>query len=166
MTHSKICKEQAWSEREFEQVNLGDKRLNDRLKQIAEDLSAAPEAPINQASEDWAATKAAYRFFQNEKVTSGQILRPHQARTRERMSQESIVLAIQDTSYLNFSSHKRTRGLGPILTFPVKSVLQAANLHRGRVILTNLATVPGYQWVFYFDVRGSRQDEQQLQQPN
>ena len=32
-----------------------------------------------------------------------------------------------------------------ILTFPVKSLLQAANPHRGRVILTNLATVPGYQ---------------------
>ncbi|MEH1919457.1 hypothetical protein, partial [Nostoc sp.] len=31
------------------------------------------------------------------------------------------------------------------LTFPVKSLLQAANPHRGRVILTNLATVPGYQ---------------------
>ncbi|MCC5669326.1 hypothetical protein LC653_37195, partial [Nostoc sp. CHAB 5784] len=42
------------------------------------------------------------------------------------------------------------------LTFPVKSVLQAANLHRGRVILTNLATVPGYQLVFCFDVLGSR----------
>jgi CubicO group peptidase (beta-lactamase class C family) len=45
------------------------------------------------------------------------------------------------------------------LTFPVKSLLQAANLHRGRVILTNLATVPGYQLVFCFDVLGSRQDE-------
>lgn len=52
------------------------------------------------------------------------------------------------------------------LTFPVKSVLQAANLHRGRVILTNLATGLGYRWGFYFDVRGSHQDEQQLQQPN
>jgi len=27
----------------------------------------------------------------------------------------------------------------PNLTFPVKSLLQAANPHRGRVILTNLA---------------------------
>ncbi|WP_335133371.1 hypothetical protein [Nostoc sp.] len=43
-----------------------------------------------------------------------------------------------------------------LLTFRVKSVLQAANLlyetlreHRGCVILTNLATVPGYQLVFY-----------------
>ncbi|MEH1891541.1 MAG: hypothetical protein V7K92_19515, partial [Nostoc sp.] len=31
------------------------------------------------------------------------------------------------------------------LTFPVKSLLQAASPHRGRVTLTNLATVPGYQ---------------------
>lgn len=114
MTTSQIIKEQSWSDWEFERANLGDKRLNARLKKLAEDLSSAPEAPINQASEDWAATKAAYRFFQNEQVTSERILSPHQARTQERISQESVVLAIQDTSYLNFSSHKQTRGLGPV----------------------------------------------------
>lgn len=63
MSISEINKEQTWGEWEFEQVNLGDKRLNTRLKKLAENLSAVPEAPINQASEDWAATKAAYRFF-------------------------------------------------------------------------------------------------------
>lgn len=114
MSISEINKEQPWSEWEFERVNLGDKRLNTRLKQLAEDLSSAPAAPINQASQDWAATKAAYRFFQNDKVTSEQILSPHQARTVERMKQEPVVLAIQDTSYLNFSTHKQTQGLGPI----------------------------------------------------
>ncbi|MEH2164286.1 MAG: hypothetical protein V7K38_25365, partial [Nostoc sp.] len=31
------------------------------------------------------------------------------------------------------------------LTFPVKSLLQAASLYKGRAILTSLATVPGYQ---------------------
>lgn len=111
---SQRTKAQLWSEWEFEQVDLGDKRLNTRLKKLAEDLSGAPEAPINQASEDWAATKAAYRFFQSDQVTSAEILSPHQARTVERMSQEPVVLAIQDTSYLNFSSHPKTRGLGPI----------------------------------------------------
>lgn len=30
------------------------------------------------------------------------------------MAAQPIVLAIQDTSYLNFSSHKQTQGLGPI----------------------------------------------------
>lgn len=114
MTISEISKKQTWSEWEFERVNLGDKRLDARLKKLAEDLSAAPEAPINQASEDWAATKAAYRFFQNDKITSEQILSPHQARTIERIKQEPVVLAVQDTSYLNFSTHKQTQGLGPI----------------------------------------------------
>jgi Transposase DNA-binding/Transposase Tn5 dimerisation domain len=114
MTISEINKEQTWGEWEFEQVNLGDKRLNTRLKKLAEDLSAVPEVPINQASEDWAATKAAYRFFRNDKVTSEQILNPHQARTVERMKKESVILAVQDTSYLNFSTHKQTQGLGPI----------------------------------------------------
>ncbi|MBD2536815.1 hypothetical protein H6G97_49335 [Nostoc flagelliforme FACHB-838] len=59
------------------------------------------------------------------------------------------------------------------LTFPVKSLLQATNPHKDRVILTNLATVPGYQLVFCFDVLGSRQDERclrraapTLRQPN
>jgi Transposase DNA-binding len=113
MTISKMTQEQTWSEQEFERVDLGDQRLNTRLKKLAEDLSAAPEAPINQASEDWAATKAAYRFFQNDKVTSEQILSPHRTRTLERMKAESVVLAIQDTSYLNFSRHKQTQGLGP-----------------------------------------------------
>lgn len=106
--------ELSWSEREFEQVNLGDKRLNTRLKKLAQDLSEAPEAPINQASGDWAATKAAYRFFQNDHVTSKEILSPHQVQTLERMGKEPIVLAIQDSSYLNFSTHKQTKGLGPI----------------------------------------------------
>ena len=32
-----------------------------------------------------------------------------------------------------------------VLTFPVKSLWQAASLRKGHVILTNLATVPGYQ---------------------
>ncbi|WP_414572342.1 hypothetical protein [Nostoc sp. CCY 9925] len=31
------------------------------------------------------------------------------------------------------------------LTFPVKSLLQAANPHKGRAILTNPSTVPEYQ---------------------
>ena len=107
-------KAQLWSEQEFKRIALGDQRLNKRLKKLAEDLSAAPEAPINQASKDWAATKAAYRFFQNDKVTSEKILSAHRSRTWERIQHEPVVLAVQDTSYLNFSSHKQTDGLGPI----------------------------------------------------
>ena len=55
-----------WAADEFNEVDLGDKRLNARLVKLCDSFSEAPESPINQACEDWAETKAAYRFFQNE----------------------------------------------------------------------------------------------------
>ena len=99
----------SWSEQEFRQDALGDQRLNKRLKKLAEDLSASPGAPINQASKDWAATKAAYRFFQNDKVTSEKILSAHRTRTWERIQHEPVVLAIQDTRTLTFRVTNRQR---------------------------------------------------------
>ena len=55
-----------------------------------------------------------YRFFENEHVTSEQILSPHRTQTLERLKAEAVVLAVQETSYLNFSSPKQTQGLGSI----------------------------------------------------
>lgn len=103
-----------WTGSEFEKIELGDTRLERRLRSVAEDLSQQPEYPINLASGDAAATKAAYRLFANEKVTADKILACHRKRTLARMHDEPIVLAIQDTSYFNFTSHKKTKGLGPI----------------------------------------------------
>jgi hypothetical protein len=106
--------EKAWGEREFKAVELGDKRLEQRLKVVAEDLSARPQAPINQASDDWAAAKAAYRFFENPKASEEKIFAAHRTCTVQRLQGQPIVLAIQDTTYLNYSHHPQTRGLGPI----------------------------------------------------
>lgn len=105
-----------WCEEELAEVHLGDKRLDVRLVDIAAKLAAQPLAPINQACDDWADTKASYRLFQNEKVTPEKILTPHQQRTRERMASYPLVLAVQDTTYLNYTSHSKTEGLGPIGT--------------------------------------------------
>ena len=103
-----------WAEREFLSLELGDSRLERRVRRVAEELSSQPEYPINVASEDAAATKAAYRLFQNERVTANRIFASHQVRTLERMSKEFIVLAIQDTTCFNFSHHNSKRGIGPI----------------------------------------------------
>jgi len=106
--------EGSWGKGEFQTVELGDKRLEQRLQKLAEDLAARPQAPINQASADWAATKAAYRFFENPKASEKQIFAAHRTRTVQRMAGQSVVLAIQETTYLNYSHHPRTMGLGPI----------------------------------------------------
>jgi hypothetical protein len=60
------------------------------------------------------ATKAAYRLFTNPKALEQKIFAAHQACTVQRMQGEPVVLAIQDTSYLNYSHHPQTKGLGPI----------------------------------------------------
>jgi hypothetical protein len=93
---------------------LGDARLNRRLLMMAEAFGAQPQAPINQASADWQDTKAAYAFFANPHALPAEILLPHQQRTLERMATHPLVLAIQDTTFLNYTHHPATSGLGPI----------------------------------------------------
>ena len=103
-----------WASDEFDEVDLGDKRLDARLVKLCDSFSEAPESPINQACEDWAETKAAYRFFQNENVDVGKIMTTHCGKTSVRAASHSIVLALQDTSYFIYTGHTKTKGLGEI----------------------------------------------------
>lgn len=105
-----------WIACELSEIALGDKRLNWRLLDSAAKLAAKPSVSINQACDDWADTKATYRLFANEKTTMAQILAPHQQRTQERMTRHPYILAIQDSSYLDYSHHPSKRGMGPIGT--------------------------------------------------
>ena len=103
-----------WASDEFDEVDMGDKRLDTRLIKLCDSFSEAPESPINQACEDWAETKAAYRFFQNENVDVGQIMAAHREKTLARAKNHSTILALQDTSYFVYTSHPKTKGLGEI----------------------------------------------------
>ncbi len=103
-----------WIRSEFSQVNFGDKRLKKRFFKVAEDLFAAPLSPINQASENWADTKAAYRFFDNEKIDCNAMLLPHRLATVRRAGDSSVILAVQDTVFVSYGTHPKTEGLGPI----------------------------------------------------
>jgi hypothetical protein len=109
-----LTTDSGWALGELQNVDLGDARLERRLRRVAEELSQQPEYPINLASGDAAATKGAYRLFDNEKAAPDKILSCHRDRTLSRMRDELVVLAIQDTSFFNFTSHKKTTGLGPI----------------------------------------------------
>ena len=115
--------DKGWAEVELGSVYFGDARLNKRFLKVAETLSAQPQAPINQASEDWAAAKAAYRLFSNKKVTEEKLFKVHQERTKQRMIGEEVVLAIQDTTYLNYDEHDKCAGLGSIGTEELKGII-------------------------------------------
>jgi hypothetical protein len=104
----------SWSRQEFAGLDLGDTRLNDRLVGIADALAGQPMSPISTACGDWSAVKAAYRFFDNDKVSPEKVLGPHFQQTVERMRVHERVFAIQDTTYLDYTAHPATQGLGPI----------------------------------------------------
>jgi hypothetical protein len=103
-----------WVEDEFRTLDLGDPRRVRRLKRIAADWLAQPGASIPRASGDWAGAKAAYRLFDNEALEPAAVLGAHREATLLRARGQAVVLAVQDTTSLNFSTHGHTRGLGPI----------------------------------------------------
>lgn len=105
-----------WIRTEFASANLGDERLNKRLASIVHTFCSHPTASIPQASGTWANTKAAYRFLKNEKVTHENILQPHHHATHARIRNEKVILAVQDTTSLNYTHLHETTGLGSIGT--------------------------------------------------
>jgi len=102
-----------WTSEEFDSVDLGDERLSNRLKKLAEVLSNQPGKSIPCNCRSWAETKAAYRFFENEKVTSEKILQPHIDSSIKRMEGEPVILLVQDTTVLNYTGQKQRSNSGP-----------------------------------------------------
>jgi hypothetical protein len=105
-----------WAITEFGHAELGDDRRTDRLLMIATAFAQQPTAPLPQACGPGPATQGAYRFFENEAIDPEAIRDAHQQATLERLRHHSVVLALQDTSTLNYSPHPQTEGLGPIGT--------------------------------------------------
>lgn len=105
-----------WAITEFGHAELGDDRRTDRLLMIATAFAQQPTAPIPQACGPGPATQGAYRFFENDDIEPEVIRDAHHQATLERLRHQSVVLALQDTSTLNYSTHPQTKGLGPIGT--------------------------------------------------
>jgi Transposase DNA-binding/Transposase Tn5 dimerisation domain len=104
-----------WVSQELEGVDLSDERLDRRLIKTAQQLARSPVSPINEACGDWASTQAAYRLFDNGKASPRAILEPHINKTLQRMADcEGPVLSVQDTVFISYSRHSKTKGLGPV----------------------------------------------------
>lgn len=96
---------------------FGDARLDKRLTSIVEKFSAKPGVSVPQASGNYHQAKSNYRFWSNKKVTPERILEKHIEETSSKCLKNNIVLAIQDTTELDFSSLKSSKGLGYLEKF-------------------------------------------------
>jgi hypothetical protein len=102
----------SWAAEEFKDIDLGDKRRDQRAILLAERLAEKPTASIPGACRGWAETQAAYRFLAQEEMEWRDILAPHWACSQARMREQAVVLCIQDTTELDFNG-QAISGLGP-----------------------------------------------------
>lgn len=92
-----------WIERELAASKLSDARLEKRLRHLVEQLAQGVGRSIPWACQDWAAAKAAYRFFSNGRVNEEQILAGHFLATRERIPcGEELFLVVHDTTEFSY----------------------------------------------------------------
>jgi hypothetical protein len=82
------------------------------LQKVLAVLAEHPGESIPEASESGSDSQSIYRFWSNKRVSAQQILASHRGSVVKRMQRHEVVLAIQDTTDLNFSGLKQTQGLG------------------------------------------------------
>lgn len=144
-----------WALRELVGAELGDARLDARLVRLVEHFSERPEASIPQACGSAAATKAAYRFWDNRAVSPEGILRPHRYRTLERCREWPVTLVVQDTTEIDLSSHAVAQGLG-YLTCPHARGLLVHNLLCVSSTGTPLGLLEQFVWTRPLENLGQR----------
>jgi hypothetical protein len=93
----------AWFDHEIDTEAFSDKSLGDRLRTLVGQLAAAIGDPIPMACQDWANTKAAYRFLSNAQVGEAEILAGHfQATGSRAASVDDLILVLQDTTEFTY----------------------------------------------------------------
>src|SRR5574342_362239 len=111
---SRLPADTHWAVQEFADAELGDPRRMQRLVELATALAQHPTASLPEACGTGAMLKAAYRFFSNDAIETHDLLHSHIEATYSRLAQVPLVLAVQDTTEIDWTAHPATQGLGPL----------------------------------------------------
>lgn len=99
--------ESTWLATELAGRHFNDERLDKRFLQLTGKMWAGIGQSIPFACQDWANTKAAYRFLSNENVNEADILEGHFRATAERFSAaDGMTLVLQDTTEFSYKREK------------------------------------------------------------
>ena len=134
-----------WIIEELSGLSFGDKRLKKRAQKILKHLSRNPTDSIPTACRGSGETKAAYRFFDNERVTPEEIDKTHVEATLARMQEYPVILIPQDTTVLNFSTQHDRKDAGPT----TKDSTKGMHLHCAIAVTPEkvcLGAVSSKQW--------------------
>jgi hypothetical protein len=94
-------------DREVAGCKFKDLRLAERFRKLLKQIGSAIGQAIPFACQDWANTKAAYRFFSNDRVDEEAILSGHFQATHDRfVATSGYVLVLHDTTEFSFKREK------------------------------------------------------------
>lgn len=108
----KIGDNDQWVQDQFEGCDLGNRLRTKRLMRVAGAMLSAPEQSLPKQMEAWADLKAAYRLFDQERVTFDGVAGFHWMQTRE--AARGRCLLISDTTDIDHFSHPATTGLSQL----------------------------------------------------
>lgn len=135
-----------WVEHEMRTSKMHDKRLDARLKEVLSQLSERSTASIPAACGGFDEMAAAYRFFDNPRVTPEKILAPHRDATLERMRPQKRVILVQDTTEIDLTRPAtQVRGAGPLADGGRRGAFLHL-LHAFDADCTPLGTVHAHLW--------------------
>ncbi|UWU68180.1 IS4 family transposase [Bradyrhizobium sp. NC92] len=96
-----------WFDREAALCEFQDARLGERFRMLLKQIGGDIGQSIPMVCQDWANTKAAYRFFSNERVSEADILSGHFKSTRERIAAaKGPVLVLHDTTEFTYQRER------------------------------------------------------------
>lgn len=95
-----------WSDTEMNNLRLGDKRLDKRLKSTIEQMAGSSDSSFPACFKTRAELIGAYRLFDNEFVTTKKILQPHFDCVAQRAATKPLVLLLNDTSSIDYTSRQ------------------------------------------------------------
>jgi hypothetical protein len=113
--------DKAWIDQELEGAYFQDVRLGKRLRTLLGLMANGIGQTIPLACQDWANTKAAYRFFSNPRISEEEILSGHFACTQARVGVvKQPLLVLHDTTEFCYYTSGESIGLVTALPFPSK----------------------------------------------
>ena len=87
-------------------------------------VGAGPHQSLPKQCPNWADLKAAYRSLGNPRIKTQAIQQPHHRHVRRLCERQSVVLCVQDTSDLDFTSRTGIRNLGKTGNGSGRGILQ------------------------------------------
>jgi hypothetical protein len=106
--------DETWVDREVAACKFQDVRLGGRFRKLLKQIGSAIGQAIPFACQDWANTKAAYRFFSNDRVNEEAILSGHFQATHDRFAATDgyvLILTIRRSSRLKEKNRNRSAPL-------------------------------------------------------